>query len=73
MFQSLSDVSELYCSHHQNSSLVTGHSSLAFKLAFVLRGIEMTFRFGDESVVVDLPQLVAADTNVISCSCIGAG
>jgi hypothetical protein len=28
----------------------------------------MTFRFGDQSVVVDLPKFVAADTNAISRS-----
>jgi hypothetical protein len=43
MLQSLSDVSELYRAHHQNSLLVTDHSSLACELAFVVRGVEMTF------------------------------
>jgi hypothetical protein len=61
MLQSLSDVSELYRSHHQNSSLVTDHSSLACELAFVVRGVEMTFGFFDKSIVVDLLKFVAAD------------
>ena len=34
------------------------------KLAFVLRGVQMAFRFCDEPLVVDLPKFVAADSNV---------
>jgi len=45
----------------------------AFELAFVLRGVEVAARFRDQAGVVNLPQLVAADPNVISCSCIRAG
>src|SRR5438270_7769651 len=44
------------------------HWLLAFELPFILSGIEMTFRFADESVVVDLPKFVAADANTISSS-----
>ena len=38
------------------------------ELTFVLRGIEMATRFRDQAGIVNLPQLVAADPNVISCS-----
>src|SRR6266568_6207525 len=31
IFERFSDLNELDCSHHQNSSLVTGHSSLVFE------------------------------------------
>jgi len=36
------------------------------ELTFVLRAIEMAFRFCDESVIVDLPKFVAADSNAFS-------
>ncbi len=45
----------------------------ALQLSFVLPGIEMAFRFRDQAGIVNLPQFVAADPNVISCSCVGAG
>ena len=45
------------------SSLVTCHSSLLTELPFVLRDVEVAFRFGDQPVVVDLPKFVAADSN----------
>src|SRR5438270_12632244 len=34
-------------------------------LPLVLRGVEMTFRFTDESVLIDFPEFVAADPNAI--------
>src|SRR5437870_5778441 len=34
-----------------SSSLVTCHSSLSLKLAFVIRAVEVTFRFSDEAVI----------------------
>jgi hypothetical protein len=37
-----------------------------FDLTFVLRAVEMAFRFCDESVIVDLPKFVAADPNAFS-------
>src|SRR4030095_13455790 len=43
------------------------------ELALVLRGIEVAARFRDQAGIVNLPQLVAADPNAISCSCIRAG
>src|SRR6266542_389785 len=53
-------------------SIAPTYVNSLFELVFVLRGVEMALRFCDESVVVDLPKLVAADPNVISCSCVGA-
>ena len=49
---------------HQTSNIK--HAALATKLAFVFRAVEMTFRFCDESSVVDLPKFVAADPNAFS-------
>src|SRR5437867_10773419 len=43
-----------------------------FELTFVLAGIEMAFRFGDEAVIADPPRLVAPDPDAITCSCIRA-
>ena len=43
------------------------------ELTFVLRGNEMAARFCDQAGFVNLPQLVAADPNVFSCSRIRAG
>lgn len=45
-----------------NASFITGYSSLA-ELTFVVGGIEMAYRFGTESVIVDRPNFVAADSN----------
>ena len=42
--------------------------SRSSELAIVLGGVEMAFRFGDQAVIVDLPQFVAADANRISVS-----
>jgi hypothetical protein len=36
------------------------------ELAFVIRAVEMAFRFADEPVIVDLPEFVAADSNAFS-------
>src|SRR5437868_7409179 len=47
-------------------SLVTCHSSLSVELTFVLRGVEMAFRFCDKAVIVDFPKFVATDSNFIS-------
>src|SRR5436190_2165044 len=47
------------------SSLVTCHSSLLTELSFVIRGVEMAFRFSNQPVVVDLPKFVTADLNFI--------
>lgn len=44
-------------------SLLTCHSSLSVELALVLHGVEMSFRFPDQPVIVDLPKFVAADSN----------
>jgi hypothetical protein len=38
---------------HQTSNIK--HAALAAQLALVLRGVEMAFRFCDQSVIVDLP------------------
>src|SRR5918996_4883126 len=38
------------------------------ELTFVLRAVEIAFRFCDESVVVDLPKFVAADFHPVSGS-----
>lgn len=48
--------------------LVTGHASLVTspELSFVIRGVEVAFGFCDESVIVDLPQFVATDSNFIA-------
>ncbi len=45
----------------------------ALQLSFVLGAIEMAARFRDKPVIGDRPQFVAADPNVISCSCVRAG
>ena len=46
----------------------SGKSSLVrtFQLFLVIGGIEMAFRFSDQSVVVDLPKFVTADPNFVS-------
>src|SRR6266513_670806 len=49
-----------------NSPLVTGHSSLAFELTFVLRAVEVAFRFCDETVIAYLPEFISADSNAFS-------
>jgi hypothetical protein len=36
------------------------------ELAFVLRGVKVTLRISNQPVVVDLPKLVAADSNAFS-------
>jgi len=46
---------------HQTSNIK--HAALAAQLTFVLSAVEVAFRFCDESVVVDLPKFVAADSN----------
>ena len=51
---------------HQTSNIK--HAALAAQLTFVLSAVEVAFRFSDESVVVDLPKFVAADSNFISSS-----
>ena len=38
----------------------------AFELEFVLGSIEVAFRFCDKSVVVDVPEFITADSNVIA-------
>ena len=52
----------------------TDHWSLVtfLELPLVIRGVEVAFRFRDQSVVVDLPKFVAADSNFIS-SATGSG
>ena len=37
-------------------------------LALVFRAVEVSFRFRNEAVIVDLPKFVAADANALSCS-----
>src|SRR5437667_3934929 len=37
-----------------------------FELMFVLRAVEMPFRLRDQSVVADLPEFVAADSNAFA-------
>ena len=51
---------------HQTSNIK--HAALAAQLTFVLRAVEMAFRFADESVFVDLPKFVATDSNAFSCA-----
>ena len=46
---------------HQTSNIK--HAALAAQLTFVLRAIKVAFRFCDEPVLVDLPKLVATDSN----------
>src|SRR5947208_1289856 len=53
------------CLHHPSN---IKHAALAAQLAFVLRAVEMAFRFADESFVVDLPKFVPADSNAFSCA-----
>jgi len=56
--------------------MATDAVALQFQLAIVLGGVEAAFRFRDESVVVDLPEFVAADSNAFaraSRSGVGSG
>ena len=46
--------------------MATDAVALQFQLTFVLGGIEVSFRFGDKAVVVDLPEFVAADAKTFS-------
>ena len=48
------------------SSLVTCHSSLLTELPFVIRGVEVAFRFSNQTIIVDLPKFVTANPNFIS-------
>jgi hypothetical protein len=59
----------IWCRLHNRRSITRS----AFELAFVLRGVEVAARFRDQADIVNLPQLVAADPNVISRSCVRAG
>ena len=36
------------------------------ELAFVIGGVEMAFRLRDQSVVADLPEFIATDSNAFS-------
>jgi hypothetical protein len=51
------------CTSRQTRVLVVDS---VLELAFVLGAVEVAFRFRDESVIVDLPQFVAADTDAVS-------
>jgi len=48
--------------------MATDAVALQFQLAIVLDGVEVAFRFRDESVLVDLPKFVAVDPNFVSGS-----
>ena len=48
--------------------MATDAVALQFQLAIVLGGVEVAFRFRDESVLVDLPKFVAVDPNFVSGS-----
>jgi hypothetical protein len=50
--------------------LFTCHSSLLTQLSFVLGGVELPFGFCDQSVFVDLPELIPADSNAFSLGCL---
>src|SRR5436309_1994289 len=51
-------------SRNQNG-LPIGLTDAFVKLTFVLRAVEVAFRFCDESIVLDLPDFVAADSNAL--------
>jgi hypothetical protein len=56
--------------------MATDAVALQFQLAIVLGGVEVAFRFRDESVPVDLPKFVAVDSNAFaraSRSGVGSG
>src|SRR5256885_5312569 len=42
--------------------------SLSVELSLVLSGVEMTFRFRDQSLTVDLPRFAAADPDFVTGS-----
>ena len=49
---------------HQTSTIK--HAALAAQLPFVIRGIEMAFRFCDQPIAVDLPKFISTDSNAFS-------
>jgi hypothetical protein len=54
----------------RSSNRIEAPPSLAIdtvlELAFVIRAVEVAFRFADERIIVDLPELVAADSDAFS-------
>src|SRR5437870_13034016 len=55
---------------HRTSNIK--HAALAAQLTFVLSAVEVAVPFSDESVVIDLPMFVGADSNTFS-SAAGSG
>jgi hypothetical protein len=62
----MSILPEVYGVYHQSGSDLA--TDTVIELALVLGAVEMALRFGDERVVVDLPEFVAADANALACA-----